>query len=65
MAVFKHNDFCPKLVLRLEAMYEACGQDKNSASIQPYDVMVACSNSKELCPYSFRRRKGFMTRAIT
>ena len=29
-------------------MYEACVQDKiASASIKTYDVMVACTNSKE------------------
>ena len=42
---------------------EGCGQDKiASASIQTYDMMVACSNSKELCPNLFRRRKGFTTK---
>ena len=44
-------------------MNKACGQDKiASASIQTYDVMVACSNSEELCPNLFRRRKGITTR---
>ena len=38
-----------------------CGQDKiASASIQTYEIMVACSNSQELCPNSFQRCKGFM-----
>ena len=41
----------------------ACGQDKiASASIQTYDVMVPCLNSKELCPNLFRRHKGFTAR---
>ena len=44
-------------------MYKACGQGKIAgASIQTYDVMVACSNSEELCPNLFRRRKGITTR---
>ena len=44
-------------------MYKACGQDKIArASIQTYDVMVACSNSEELCPDLFRRRKGITTK---
>ena len=36
---------------------ETCGQDK-IASIQAYGLMVALSNSKELCPDSFQRVKG-------
>ena len=44
-------------------MFEACGQDKiASASIQTYDVMVACLDSKELCPDLFRRHKAFTTK---
>ena len=41
MAILKYNEFCLNvLVLRLETMYEARGQDNiASASIQTYDDM--------------------------
>ena len=59
MAIFKHNDFC--LNSFRDSKLVVCGQDKiASASIQTYDIMVACSNSEEFFPNSFQRCKGFM-----